>query len=650
MSSGLPSGNAFESISLGPTADKAFNRVKPRSMNSRVPESASATSDDDELDPEEFLSQELPRILNKKEIPSMDDLEEVGILNSTTILGDTDTNNRGRIHNNERLSQSTELQSRVANDISSNINRSVLSDLRFLTQSPLDTSISNSIVFPQQSKITTETGNHETLIEYLLNENSSLQQDLYKSILAQKRILGAGDNQIHRVRQSISLGFDKLSESYYLLNEAYTREIRYTESLHQNFKRWDNRREAILGKISKIKSNKNKHGSKLEKLLDESNSIDKEVAELEGRLRTLKKKKQLINAEIDDTSSVLESRTSKYVDTFNSLEKLGKDAIVDFLNLNKIDSPNESIVRFVPVDVTFLKNYSEIQNRNNATSKTNLISSDTTSNTVNTDGKKTDSMEHLESTKKSGTTKNPGYIGMQPLIVPDDAPEILGIQEDLSLANHGHGLTPFEKGFQKGTKLSNNVKGQFNTFLRSFIAAYQNSYDSDVKPNAKPLKQIDDLTNTIANKIDLQPILALLDHRLEDLREFLSFTSKQATIFHEYGITWNEIVSIIQKLENKLLDQFSDSKISKDNIDKNIVLILKSSLDQLRTCVLRIGTHPSLAANSLTTRRNPLFKSIIHEIKAICATLVTASNDDNYLQRINEFKKILGSGKSNEDK
>lgn len=93
MTDSVPKGNTFESISLGSTIGKSGKAYDSPAINSQVPESVSATSDDDDLDPEEFLSQNLPEALQKERnvpIDSFENLDKMGILNSTTILGDKD--------------------------------------------------------------------------------------------------------------------------------------------------------------------------------------------------------------------------------------------------------------------------------------------------------------------------------------------------------------------------------------------------------------------------------------------------------------------------------------------------------------------------------------------------------------------------------
>lgn len=625
MTDSVPKGNTFESISLGSTKGKSRKSYDSPAANSRVPESVSATSDDDELDPEEFLSQNLPEALQKQRnapIDSFEDLDKVGILNSTTILGDKDAKKYvDQINNSNTISPVAENEPQMGiNSTSSILDSNILNSLQFLSHNPFDTAKSNSVYFPKLDS--TKSGEKASLIKSLLDTNKILQDELHRNIKIQKKLLANGEDT-SRVRSFISHNFKQISENFYSLNELYSQEVNYNESLHENFKKWDNRREKILNKISSIKSNRNKHGSKLEKLLGESDIIDDEISDLERKLAALKSKKKLIDAEIEDTSSVLESRTSKYVETFRNLEKQGAEALNEFINVNNIPSNEfETFVKYSPVDVTFSNNYKkQLKNSIN-----NIQSTESTPSTVINTG----------NNKSLNDKSEAEFIGMQPLIVP----EMSNNGNDISLANHGHGLTPFEEGFEKGSKVSHTVRSNLNKIMKSLVSNPQVENETYV-----PTRQIDDVSNTINQKIDLASVLKLLNIKEESSREILSYTSNQATLYHEFGSIWDMVVDIIKIQESKLLSQLSESTLSKDALDENIIFIMNTSLSKIKSLVSSLITGSSILNSNFSAMHNALFKSIIHEIKAICSALAVASGDKGYLEKVNEFKILLSANK-----
>lgn len=176
MTESLPKGNAFESINLGSTIGRAKKNYDSLAINSRVPESVSATSDDDELDPEEFLSQNLPEALRKEgniPIDSFEDLDKMGILNSTTILGERDTNRYvDQINNSNTVSPVTENAPQIGVKSTSSLAESkILNSLQFLSQNPFDMAKSNSVYFPKLDSA--KSGEKASLIKSLQDTNKA---------------------------------------------------------------------------------------------------------------------------------------------------------------------------------------------------------------------------------------------------------------------------------------------------------------------------------------------------------------------------------------------------------------------------------------------------------------------------------------------
>lgn len=71
---------------------------------------------------------------------------------------------------------------------------------------------------------------------------------------------------------------------------------------------------------------------------------------------------------------------------------------------------------------------------------------------------------------------------------------------------------------------------------------------------------------------------------------------------------------------------------------------MNNSLTKIRSLVLSLIAGSASRSNSSAVH-NALFKSIIHEIKAICSALVVASGDKGFLEKVNEFKILLSTDK-----
>lgn len=532
--SSISNDNFFESINLGATVDIEKPHLKPRtqsktlSISASIPESVSATSDDDDLDPAEFISSESP--LTKKtvlhapydsdKIEPIHSIDHSSKLTNSTILDESTNNNNNpkstsnsNINHNRNNSNTPILlftpkiaDSEFFTNPSRILSNSLTDELdnnrlQYLYNSP---SFTNSAIFPLDNNLNNvnQSGDSESPIEFLSNKNKLLFKELQQNLQVHKEFVSSGDTGLMRRRNMIGQNFDQLSENFYSLNELYAKDITYTESLYSSFRKWDRKRNKILDKIVSIKSDKSKYGAKLTGLLDESREIDAEIEALEKKLNSLKSKKRLINTEIQDTSSVLESKTSKYVESFKQLESQGKDAMLSFLMSNGIPQRELStIIKSTPVNVTFINGY------NNKLASERIISEPTT---VKTEVKPlVNGLQPVETSPLSSSG-----IGMKPFVPPDlvEQPS----SHDNENWNHGHGPTAYEKGYAKGAKLTAAVKSHINNFIHTVFASlpehHLNNNDSvstttplDIPPTAS----VDDSTNTVSEKLELEPVLKL---------------------------------------------------------------------------------------------------------------------------------------------
>ncbi|KAK6461482.1 hypothetical protein DFJ63DRAFT_184844 [Scheffersomyces coipomensis] len=603
-STNINNSNGSSSNHHGTGATISSNLAPIRSSNS-IPHSLSGTSDDDdELDLAEFISDDLQfNNNNPRNLP--DSNEHSSQLNASTILGDSDrkspignrplsTNDNSNILINpsfpingldsEMLNHDFQQQSQMLPSV-------------ILGKFPIDL---NSIDIPKNDD--------ETPLEFLTSKNGFLLKEMHKNIQIHESYLGSGDENLNKLRSMIFQNFEQLSLNYYSLNEIYAKDISYTESLTSSFQKWDKNRSKILSRIQNIKSDKNKHGAKLSGLLDESNSIDVEIGKLEKQLQSLRQKKVLINQEIQDTSSVLESKTSKYVEMFKALEVQGREAVLLLLQSNGIPMKEvDSVIKSSPVKVTFLDNYN---------AKHQIIPD--------------------EPVIKPEPPNSAESMGMQPFIIPEEPKKVVDTQAEL---NHGHGPTAYEKGFAKGAQSSNKLKSQLQYILKLLLKSIPESNSVSNSPNGSRIESVavpnkpvvDDASNTITEKLDLEPVFKLLEHKVEALGDLMLQTSTNAAMFHKYGTVWKDVTNILKAQEHNLLFQISNSIPGADNLNSNIADTLTRTMNEIRMIIVSLNDSKDIL--SFHKKNSPLIKVLDNELMSILQALQVVPTNDTLQQQ-----------------
>lgn len=534
----------FESISLSSTISKAEARVS--NINTNGITSRDPINDDEELDPTEFLSPGSPGALRVDNSEGIDNSVK-SIDNSVESVDNSvesdDNNDFDDIHDDDDPFEST-----------------------------IKESITLSSSFGQSRRP------DDSPLQFLQQQHNQLLSSLQTAIQSHNRALNKGSSKLNHIRNHISRLFGQISENQYALNELYIKEAGYNETMLAKFKAWDGKRNKILNKIKLVKSDGNNYGVKLTSLLDESSAIDEEIDELEIRLRSLKAKKLTLNSEIQHTSSVLESRTSKYVKSFQELDKNGELAIVNHLRLNGLsDEKVNTLVHKTKVNVSFGDNYKQ-RSRSKSLEKT--------------------SKDPKSSVKdpKSSDKSPPPSMGMQAYEIPAEVP-----------AETPTPHSPYDKGYYKGHRQSEKVK---QTITR-MIDHYMNP-----SPHAPPLAvKVDDETNTITQKIDLDPILTFLVHQVDAYKEMIRRTGEETTQFHNYFTIWKDICTLLMSQEQDLLTSLSQSKDPEDFILNNILGVLNNIY--------------TIVNNQTTNGNTPLIQVINNEIKALLTGLSMLRTDHN---------------------
>lgn len=609
--------DVFESINLKSEILKA-NADNTTDVTSAldIPESESETSDDEygkkeeeeeeEMDPAEFLSPELPGGTLHKFPLGMDAesgyMESGGKEPSTPHLQSpkakpyiTDKNK-----NTEAFSKAT---SPLANYAYSILNSDLLyPPASHVTLEPSIGSLAQSKIEPHTFDFT----DTASIIESLTEEKNDTHRKLIMVIKRQLLLLEDSDARLNKFRIIIHDTLVKLSDKYNSLHEVYMKDLNQTERINQYFLRWDKKRTSILHKISNIKSNKNEHGSKLEQLLDKSNDIDNEIQELEEKLRLLRNKKKVIKDEIQYTSSVLESKSSKYVHAFKNLELEGREKLIQFLNFSGIPNNQlERIVTYRPVDVTFGRKYKEYQNSRSVNSSVS------------------DTIIPRQKNRNVQST-------------PQRSISLAGVLAEQTRSSNKSPVTAFEMGFENGQNFSNNIKKHLVEMLSKLNV---NNDEPVNRINHNP--STDDNSNTIKQKLDTAILFDHIDRRTQILHAQILESSKKAMYYIEASKIWNEMIHVLQNHEEKLYEQLHDTT-SNVNDDK-VISILQDNLQHLRILLEKFNKVNIEFRQSLDLIKDvhPCLQIMLNEIKAVYSALSIVSRNDLYLHEGKSFEQSI---------
>lgn len=552
--------NIFESVNLAST----IGSIKTP-LHSRIPESTSGTSEEDELDPEDFLSPQSPGVRRMESFPKDNGHTE-----------EIPSNGTGSLPNN--LSQS-----------SSKFESSFFSPTASFSLGNLT--------------LSTNTIRDDSPSEHILRNNALVTRELHKNIKLHKRALKKGDTRLNRIRESIAHNLKQLSENHYALIEIYTKENNRLEKLLDTFSDWDQRRSVILEKIQRIKGSESSDGRKLTVLLDESASIDEQISQLEAHIAKLKSKKQLIASEIDMTTSVLESKTSVHVQEFRNLEAEVQRGISEVLAVDGLsESALSTLVKFVPVDVTFSKSY------NPRPKVPNPIVVERVPEEINEIAKHT--------TNENGEQGAPVHK-----------------EEDYSTLNHDHGPTPYQRGYSKGSNLSGLIKAHLQKLLATWVSERKKP-----APETESWVRIDDSSNTISEKVDLGPTKALLESKIASIEVQQQSSSSQATTFHHHHLLWRDCLEILRAHEKKLELQILESTSIKFG-EKQFVGIMTSALNKVNSAVDNMyEEHPEIFKSN--DKRGYVIRCLQHEVEAIVSALTVVDLERDYSRFLNMFRSL----------
>lgn len=429
----------------------------------------------------------------------------------------------------------------------------------------------------------------ESPLEHLQTQNDSLSGDIRKLIRLLESTLTSGDD-CTEIRESLVNGFALLSENRYLLHEIYNKELAFVNALLANFENWDRRRSKVLRRIQSIKSEGNKHGKKLAGLLNKRSAIDDEIRQLESRIEILRANRGAVNKEIDETSSVLESKSAKYVNLFRDLEAQGRDAISEYLYSSGLPRNHlEMLLKSEPVDATF-------------SYVLDIQESDNTISHVRPDAKP----EELKPEETKLTASN---MQVQPLIIPEDDqhqdPGVPQPEEESAYAI----------GYAKGSQQLEKLRKGLNHFVTHVFPPAKNV--------PRPSSNVDDQQNTITEKIDLVPIIELLSHKLDALSKLTVDSSTMSAVYHDHNVILKDMYRGINANERAIVALLSTPNPPLDEI----VALLSKSYTELKALLEQQIEQSRSKPSELTSKY--LTVILHHELTAVAHALSELTHDSS---------------------
>lgn len=544
----------FESINLASVAID----TKPLSLLGAVPESS-----DDGLDPNDFLTQ------NQTELPQASEYLDKNATDGT-VPGDD----------------------RSASQLTSHLYESTLRD----SMSPSVFRADDLLSYDTESGWQTRQ-EFELLLRFLLDKLDTLKKEMKRDMLLHKQFLSEGSD-CKQIREIIGDRFLQMSENYYALNEIYNKESTMLRGFLQHLEKWDSKRSKILNRVKSIKSDGHNFGVKLADLLRKRNDIDNEIEDLENRLKILRENKVVVENEIDEASSVLESKSAKYVNLFRELEKQGEGVITGFLLSSGLPQNDlQVLLRRHPVEAAFRYKTPEPKL---APPDAAVYPSRQTNNSV-------PDIKQPEPQSKPQLN----VMGAQAFEVNEE--ELPNFAEK----------TAYEKGYEKGNEQLAKVKERVSTIIEAMF-----------RPQEQPRlqhKNVDDQLNTITDMIDLVPIVELLSHRIGAFEDLCVVSSKLSAQLHHDGESWRSIALTLSGKEEKLLEILSHSTPMTKEVKETLI----SSFEATKRL------YEEQTSSQTTDGLLRYLRILVHrEMKAIASTL-ESMGDASYLSRVSSLESSV---------
>lgn len=174
-------------------------------------------------------------------------------------------------------------------------------------------------------------------LSFLMSQEKLIQSQLQRNIKSHTEVSKKGLSS-KSIRLNIENCLKSLASVYQSIGELYMREKKRKSIILNSFERWEKNKKYLTNKVQDIRSDNNEEGYRLKQLLNEAGTVDEEIEQLEKRLNQLKEKKKVLKNEIAQSQSVIESRTSSYLESLREVEKVERDAIIKLSQERSIES------------------------------------------------------------------------------------------------------------------------------------------------------------------------------------------------------------------------------------------------------------------------------------------------------------------------
>jgi hypothetical protein len=234
----------------------------------------------------------------------------------------------------------------------------------------------------------------ESVLKGLLKEEKIISQGIDNLVSAHSQRSQAGGST-KQLRKDLIQYLKSLGMLYQALAEIYDKETQRNLSVLSTFNKWNHNKRELSEKVKEIKSEENEEGRKLGLLQNEMTALNGDIQALETRLRQMKDKRKTLKSEIMQTQSVIESRSSSYLEEINDIEVAEREKIKELTEGKSMNPINNSSQNF---------NFSSLLNRFSSTNESQANSVINPSTVVETIARQAESFKDRTTSYKSQET------------------------------------------------------------------------------------------------------------------------------------------------------------------------------------------------------------------------------------------------------
>lgn len=191
---------------------------------------------------------------------------------------------------------------------------------------------------------------------FLMSQEKVIKSQLQGNVKAHAEVSKKGLSS-KSIRLNIEKYLQTLAQVYQSIIELYQKEFKRKTIMLKHFEKWEKNKQLLNDKVKDIRSESNKEGYRLSQLLKESSLVDEEIESLEKRLKQLKEKKKVLGNEVAQSQSIIESRTSSYLESLRGIEKVERTAIIKLSQERSTESGLSNSSLGFPIGRSSVKQY-----------------------------------------------------------------------------------------------------------------------------------------------------------------------------------------------------------------------------------------------------------------------------------------------------